>query len=48
MNIDQRYAKRYDRYLFIIVRTVKEVKGTGKNGLSFDTGEPAIDYFYPA
>jgi hypothetical protein len=40
MNIDQWYAKQYDRYLSIIARAVKEVKGAGKNELSFDTGEP--------
>ncbi|MHB8809902.1 MAG: hypothetical protein ACYC9M_07780 [Desulfobulbaceae bacterium] len=38
MNIDQRYAKQYDRYLSIFTRAGKEVKGAGKHELSFDTG----------
>jgi hypothetical protein len=40
MNIDRRYAKRYDQYLFIIGRAAKEVKGAGKNAIVFDKGEP--------
>ena len=44
MYIDLRYTKRYDQYLSIIVREVKEVKGTGKKELYSIKEHSAVDF----